>query len=341
MLLIALLRELGIEAQPAIVNSKGGDGLDERLPGPRLFDHMIVRAVASGKVLWLDGTRGGDRYLDNLPAPFRWALPLTAAGASLEKIPPREDAFPALIEITDIDATAGADHDAHVRLRNIIRGDEAFVIRTQLAAMTADDADRALKGYWRSQADWVTPDKVSWSYDERRRALSLEFAGDGNPGWKGDAKRGHNLAIAHAGFFPPDPLRRPKDQDQSAPWLVDYPHSRCSATTIHLPKAGSGLGWSLYAEPMNVRLGGWLYWRNSGFNGTIVRTVMSTHTYEAEAKVEEAEVVNRAIPNFNNNMSSISEEPPRQVIRGVSSKLPFGDDVDWLNAPAPCSPPSA
>lgn len=340
-LLVALLHELGIEAEPAIVNSRGGDGLDERLPEPRVFDHMVVRAVVSGNVVWLDSTRAGDRFLDNLPAPFRWALPLNAAGASLEKIPPHDDAFPLLTEFVDVDATAGVDHDAHARLRNIVRGDEAFQIRTQLAAMTVDDADRALKAYWRSQVDWVTPDKVAWSYDERRRALSLELVGDGNPGWKGDAKEGRNLIIPHAGLYPPDPLRRPKDQDQSAPWLVEYPQSRCSATTIHLPKAGNMLGWSLYAEPMNRRLGGRLYWRSSGFDGKVVRTVMSTRTYEAEADRAEAEIVNSAIPNFNNNMSNIAEEPPGQIIKGVSPQLPFGDDVDWLNAPLPCSPPAS
>lgn len=337
-LLVALLRELGIEAEPAMVNSLGGDGLDERLPGPRAFDHVIVRAVLSGKVVWLDATRVGDRHLDNLPSPYRWALPLNTWGVGLQRIPPHDGGFPALTEIVDIDATAGVDHDAHVHFRKIVRGEEAFAIRTRLAAMTPDDTDRALKAYWRNEADWVTPDKVSWAYDERRQAVSLELAGDGDPGWKGDATKGHSLTIPHAGFYPPDVLRRPKDQDQAAPWLVAFPRFRCSATTIHLPKAGGKFGWSLYAEPMNRRLGGFLYWRNSGLSGNIVRNVMSTHSYEPETTPQEAEVVNRAIPNFNNDMSNIAEEPPANIIKGVSSKLPFDDGVDWLNAPTPCSP---
>lgn len=327
-LLVALLRELGIEAEPVLVNSKGGDGLDERLPGPRIFDHAIVRAVILGEVVWLDGTRLGDRYLDNIPVPYRWALPLTSTGATLEKIAPRDISFPASTDIVDIDATAGVDHDAQAHFLNIVRGDGAFTLRTQLAGMTADDADRALKTYWRQQVDWVTPDKVSWSYDERREAISLDLVGSGNPGWKADAQGGHSLTILGAGFFPPDPLRRPKDQDQSAPWLLEFPRFRCSATTIHLPPAGGKLAWSLYAEPMNQRLGGKLYWRNSGMKSNIVRTVMTSHSYEPEASPDEAQLVNRAIPNFNNNMSSIAEEARADVVQGVSSRLPFGDNVD-------------
>ena len=76
-----------------------------------------------------------------------------------------------------------------------------------------------------------------------------------------------------------------------------------------------------------------------GFSGNVVRTVMSTHSYEPEATPEEAAVVNQSIPNFNNNMSSIAEESPANVIKGVSPTLPFDDKADWLNAPSPCSPP--
>ena len=65
-LLLALLRGLGIEAEPVVVNSRMGDGLDERLPQVGAFDHVIVRARIGGTSYWLDGTRTGDRALDDL-----------------------------------------------------------------------------------------------------------------------------------------------------------------------------------------------------------------------------------------------------------------------------------
>ncbi len=187
----------------------------------------------------------------------------------------------------------------------------------------------------------MTADKVSWRYDEHRRSVVLELTGAGSPGWKGDSQSGHTLTLLGAGFYAPTPMRRPADQDQSAPWSVNYPRFRCWATTIHLPKASPALRWSLYAEPMNQRLGGILYWRNSGFSGNVVRTVMSSRSYEPEATPQEAQVVNQSIATFNNNMSSIAEESPENVVKGVSSALPFDDKVDWINAPSPCSPPSS
>src|SRR3546814_6282045 len=56
-LLLALLARLGIEAEAVLANNSGGDdGLDERLPNPGMFDHVLVRARIDGKTYWLDGT---------------------------------------------------------------------------------------------------------------------------------------------------------------------------------------------------------------------------------------------------------------------------------------------
>ena len=269
--------------------------------------------------------------------PFRWALPITRDGASLERIAPRDTGLPQFTGIAEIDQRQGTNRDAHVSLRNILRGDEAFVIKSHLAGLSKDDADRALKVYWKGQASWATPDKVSWSYDEVRMAITLGLEGTGNPGWKGNATQGHYLDIMGAGFYQHDPLRRPRDQDQTAPWSVQYPRFRCWATTIRLPSPASGSAWTLSADPMYRKLGGFLYWRASGQSGTVVRTVMSTRSYEAEVPPREAAIVNKAIPTFNDNMSRVSEIAG-QGTAVTAQTLPFDDKVDWLARPAPCSP---
>lgn len=87
-LLLAILKELKVDAEPALVSLGGGDGMNERLPSLAAFNHVIVRTVIDGKTYWLDGTRTGDRSgLDALkPPPHRWALPVRAAGSDLEQI---------------------------------------------------------------------------------------------------------------------------------------------------------------------------------------------------------------------------------------------------------------
>src|SRR3569623_768945 len=59
-LLLAMLRALGITAEPALVSATDGDGLDASLPMPGRFNHVIARATIGDKVYWLDGARLGD-----------------------------------------------------------------------------------------------------------------------------------------------------------------------------------------------------------------------------------------------------------------------------------------
>ncbi len=56
LLLVALLRELGLRAYPALVNTRLQHTLEEKLPSPFLFDHVIAHVVDGGKSYWIDGT---------------------------------------------------------------------------------------------------------------------------------------------------------------------------------------------------------------------------------------------------------------------------------------------
>jgi len=82
-LLLAVLRGLGIRGEAVLVNSLGGDGINERLPTPFVFDHVLVRVNLGKQTYWLDGTRLGDRTLDP-PLALRWVLPLRSGGGDLE-----------------------------------------------------------------------------------------------------------------------------------------------------------------------------------------------------------------------------------------------------------------
>lgn len=55
-LLSMLLHELGVEARPAMVNTKRRRLLDDYLPSPFVFDHVIAEVLAAGRTYWIDGT---------------------------------------------------------------------------------------------------------------------------------------------------------------------------------------------------------------------------------------------------------------------------------------------
>lgn len=56
-LLMTLLREQGIEAQPVLLSLYQKDGIRKLMPSPDAFDHVIVRAKVDGRWFYLDPTR--------------------------------------------------------------------------------------------------------------------------------------------------------------------------------------------------------------------------------------------------------------------------------------------
>jgi hypothetical protein len=341
-ILLALLRELKIEAEPLLVSLIGDDGVDVRLPSPTAFNHVLIRAKIGKTSYLLDGTRSGDQYLDLIPPPhFRWALPVRAAGSDLEAIAPIAPALPQLIDVVDIDARAGFAKPAKVQATHIVRQDEAYATRAALVGLSTEDADRALRSFWRRQMDWVEPDSVSWRYDDRRATLVLSLTGEGKPDWEGDDQEGRSLSIPGAGFYAPDMRRRSKEQDQAVPWATEFPRFRCYVTSIALPDAGKDWRWTYYADPMDRRLGEAVYWRASGMQDGIMRTVMSRKIDKSEITAVQAREVNDAIPNFNNKMSRVYQIAASGDSKGPAGTLPFEDQVDWSTNASACNAPSA
>lgn len=56
LLLVALLREVGVQAWPALVHSSKGLTLDRHLPRPGIFDHCIAMIEHGGERFWVDPT---------------------------------------------------------------------------------------------------------------------------------------------------------------------------------------------------------------------------------------------------------------------------------------------
>ncbi len=88
-LLIALLREMGITANPALVHTRLRHKLLERMPSMSQFNHVIAAVEYKGKTFWLDATR---QYqygeIDEIYQPkFGQALVLSPMNTALKPIP--------------------------------------------------------------------------------------------------------------------------------------------------------------------------------------------------------------------------------------------------------------
>jgi tetratricopeptide (TPR) repeat protein len=241
-LLLALLHELDIKAEPALVDTEGGDDLDVRTPMATAFDHVMVRAEIDGKTYWLDGTRPGDRDLDTLPIPnFGWALPLRAAGAALERLSPTPLEKPDEFTNLHLDASAGLDVSAPAHADLILRGDEAVDRKLKLADMTPAEVETYLRDYWRDEYDWIDVKKVDAAYDDKTGEEHLSMDGLAKMEWKGGTSTlGRRYETDGAVLGWKADYARDPGPNLDAPFTVRFPYFGKTTETVVLPNGGSG-----------------------------------------------------------------------------------------------------
>ena len=246
-LLLAILDALGVEAQPALIDTLTGDGLDAQLPILGEFDHVIVRARIGGKVYWLDATRSGDRHLDDIDIPaFHWALPVQPSGAKLEKLerPPLDR--PELEALVRLDASAGLDAPAAAHVEFIYRGDTAVGLHELMQALSTSDWERAQRESWNKQYPWITISSVGSAYDDDRRVLTETMDGSGKMEWATNSGfRQYEIGESNLGYKAD--FRREPGPNRDAPYAVAYPTYNRWNVTVALPN--HGLGFSVGNAP--------------------------------------------------------------------------------------------
>jgi tetratricopeptide (TPR) repeat protein len=254
-LLLALLHELGIKAEPALVSTTIGDGMDQRQPMAEYFDHVIVRAEIGGKTYWLDGTRYGDQRLSDLRTPdYRWALPLRDAGAELVAMTPEPLDKPASEETLQLDASAGLDVAAKAHGERLYRGDFAVQLNASLASMTANDRDKALKSSWTDDYNWLTADKVSAVFDPDKLEERLTVDGEAKMDWDASNINGRQYEADNYSLGWTGDLKRDPGPHQNDPVVLTYPFYSVWRETVILPDHGKG--FSLTGAPVDETLYG-------------------------------------------------------------------------------------
>jgi hypothetical protein len=166
-LLLGLLSELGVEAEPVLVNSAAGDAIADRAPRAGLFDHVLLRAHVGSKTYWLDGTRTGDTQLDDIRVPnFGWALPLVANAALVHIVPPPPEVPDTEIR-AEIDATDGIYAAAPAKIETILRDDAAVIYNNGLSGLTEAQRQEYFRSYLKRVFDFITLKSASYAFDKR------------------------------------------------------------------------------------------------------------------------------------------------------------------------------
>lgn len=337
-LLLALLGELGITAEPVLANTQGiDDGFEKRLPSVKLFDHVFVRAQIGGQDYWLDGTLPpvAGPALDPV-LPLRAVLPVTAQGSPIVAVPWHPPVRPDEITLFDVDARAGFDKPAHITSTAIVRGLQGLQLQQQFSSVPPAQLIDAMRQRLTGDV-WQTIDDVQWHYDEKAGASVLKVVGSGIVEWENTGGGGHRLALAGGGFSPPEKRVRPPDQDQETPWSLQ-PDYDCYVTTLRVPTTTGPGEWTSKAG-FDVTMFGRHYFRAFEFRDGAIRMVRGSRIEAREITAARARADNARISDFDNSMGYVFYEPSKvkgRIFGGT--KVPAADEIDWLAPDVPCLP---
>ena len=335
-LLLALLSELGIEAEPVLVNSSGDDdGLNQHLPIIQYFDHVLARARINGSVYWLDGTLPPVAPPSLKPVyPLKWVLPLTNKGSSLQKLEWQPNITPDELSLYEIDARPGFDKPAHIVTTQIVRGIKGLQQQIQFSAATHAQLLDIFRQHAIGEAFQQIED-VQWHYDQKAGASVLTVSGTGTVSWEDDGNGAKSLALPGGGFNPPDRRVRAAGSGQGVPFYTK-PEYSCNVTTVRLPTTTQAKQWS--AKPsFDTLIFGRHYHRAWELRDGTIRMVRSSRVDQPEIDESIAQRDNGRISSFDNSMGNIFYDPSSQKsVVGNGEKVPATFDYDWTSEIVPC-----
>ena len=336
-MLVALLQGLGIDAEPVAVSALAGELVHEGPPMLGAFDHVIVRARIGGQSYWLDGTRTGDRAIEDLAVSnLRWGLPLRTGGTALEQLPFGPPSVPLSESRIEIDASHGADGSVPVRLELVTRGPGAAGFRTMLARAGREDFLRDIRTTMtRGSAGQLFRD-VDFRDDPDAGTFSIVLSGTMTLHW-GEA---HGPSVAHGTRqLPLSNLvmnvrlqaDRPEGPFHDAPVLLPAPFYSAEVETVLLPDGGRGFTL-----------------QGADFDRTILGTRFNRHAtlsdgravLRSEVRTLEPEI---GVEALKTNAAQLREvQADRVWLQATPAALRFSDGTKPASAaPPPVTVPSA
>ena len=229
LLLVTLLEGLGIEADPALVQTTAGATLDKWQPSPFAFDHAIVRATVGGKTLWIDATVSGQGGgLADFETPeFPRALVLRPETTALSALGSPGPTVPTTV--VEEMYTVG-EPGPRLEVKTTHTGGEADAMREVLATTPIADVAKTYLNHYAQDSLRIEPDGLPHFQDDRRRNVVTVLEAYRLPGfWTSREKSFSPWALEER-------LRKPGSPRRAAPLAVEHPVHVVHTITVRLPR---------------------------------------------------------------------------------------------------------
>lgn len=313
LLLVTLLQAMNIDAQPALVSTWLQHDAENALPGPRMFDHVIVRIRSGGRTYWFDATetlQGGSLQTAN-QAHFGVALVVAPGVQKFEHMPDAVLAQPTTDIAESFDLAAGTRAQGTMQVKSIYRGADADGMRRSLQASTSEQVTRSYLDYYR---DWYPGIKSSGPLRIRddRAANRIEIVERYTiePAFveKDNGKRRFDLNPHVVASL----AKAPKLVERSTPLYVRHPRNVRYKATVLLPE-----DWSIDNDTTTVQDAAFVY-------SSKIEAVGRRFTAEYDFRTLADHVDAARVPEYARKLERVRDDASYWFTSGGSAEEPEG-----------------
>jgi len=228
LLLTALLRKLGVEAYPVLVNSDWNGKVEEQFPSPDDFDHAVTLVILDGKSYLIDATasyQAGKKLSDPHMGLYGSGLVVRKGDSSLTKF-----------EIGDHDR-GGVDIEEHFVIKDynapatfevttLYKGEDADSNRELFATKSGEEIAKTFRDYYsRSYPGIKTVKPVEVHDDTEHNILQVREYYIIDKFFSPVKKGGRKISAEVDTPYLFDHLPDLNTQDRKSPLSLDYPQN--------------------------------------------------------------------------------------------------------------------
>jgi lipoprotein NlpI/transglutaminase-like putative cysteine protease len=316
LLLITLLKELGIDAKPVLLQIGTRKGLERSLASPQLFDHVIVQARVADRVFYLDPTRLGQRgRLARMGQVHEGAqvLVVTAETQALAKISSPNAPALARDELSETITLEKFGSDAQIESRHVWNGVAAEAMRVVYARTSRADIGRYLVAHMEQRypgAKMIGEPQLEDQVQENVVILSTRYT---VPNFAVQDRGNWFVRVAPTNFA--NTFALAPETDRLSPVVVPgHPLEARYSLEVRFPEEVRAV-----RDPYNqtIRNGVFAYTIAASFRGRTAKTTLDLKTFADRIEVHD-------LKRFRDDLDKVTKIPVARIIVVGKSDIKTG-----------------
>ncbi len=274
MLTIAMLRHLGYDAAPALVNSDLSHTIGDCLPGPSLFNHVVVHLRWQDEDYYLDPTRSYQRgpLKERSNPDYGYLFQIRPDKHELTRIgPPSADAGKTVVRETY--KVEGMHGGAGLLVETTASGEDAISLRSYFASSSSEEINDAYRKFYANDFPEIESTAAVEFHDDqttnvvtvRERYRIPEF-------WLKDEAQKRWHSFINSSFLRTS-LVFPKAAKRKHPYHHRFPHHVEQVIRVELPEP-----WAMETTNQEISDPAFVYRSSAKSNGKIITLSQSYHS---------------------------------------------------------------